>query len=323
MTHRRTTLAVLIALAMLLSAPRSDAQQTYPTKPVKYVVPFPPGATSDHVGRIVAAKLGEALGQPVVVDNRGGAGGTIGTDMVAKSAPDGYTLLSATSAFVAVAPQLMPVKYDPFKDFQPISLIGDTYSVLAVHPSVKATTVQELVALSKREPGTLNYGTAGNGSATHLFAELFKTLSGADLVHVPYKGSAAAVTDLVAGRLHAMFDPAALPHIQSGKLRALAVTSPVRWPALPNVPTLAEAGVPGFTARLWFAMLAPAGLPPHLVKVLNGHMVTILARSDVVEALGRVGIKAESSTPEVVTQRIREDHAVFGRIIRAAAIKID
>jgi tripartite-type tricarboxylate transporter receptor subunit TctC len=318
--RRRAFVAGLIAATV---PARVGAQESWPAKPIRYVVPFPPGATSDHVGRIIGARLAEAVGQPVVVDNRGGAGGTIGTDAVAKSPPDGYTLLSATSAFMAIAPQLIQVKYDPFKDFQPISLIGDTYSVLAVHPSVPATTVQELVALSKREPGKLNYGTAGNGSATHLFAELFKMLSGADLVHVPYKGSAAAVTDLVAGRLQAMFDPAALPHILSGSLRALAVTSPERWPALPSVPTLAEAGVPGFRARLWFAMMAPAGLPPHLVKRLNGHMVAILARGDVKDALGRIGVKAESSTPEAIAERIREDHAVFGKIIKTAGIKID
>jgi tripartite-type tricarboxylate transporter receptor subunit TctC len=307
----------------LISPLISAAQENFPNKPIRLVVPFPPGATSDNVGRIVASKLQEALGQPVVVDNRPGAGGTIGTDAVAKSAADGYTLLSATNGFLAIAPHVMAVKYDPLMDFQPISLVGDFYSVVAVHPSVPATSLLELVALAKRQPGKLNFGSAGNGSVTHLLGEVFKNLTGVDMVHVPYKGSAAAITDVLAGRLQLLFDPAAMPHVQAGKLRALAVTTPTRWPELPNVPTMAEAGVDGFKARVWFGLMAPAGLPPRIVKILNERMVEILARPDAKEALARIGLKGESSTPDALTERIREDHEFYGRIVKVANVKTD
>jgi tripartite-type tricarboxylate transporter receptor subunit TctC len=323
MTRAFRALSLAITLGVVFGAVHVAAQEAYPTKPIRLVVPYPPGATSDNVGRIVAAKLAEALGQPVIVDNRPGAGGTIGTDHVARSAPDGYTLLSATSAFMAIAPQVIPVKYDPVKDFEPISLVGDAYSVLAVHPSLPARTVREFVDLSKRTPGSLNFGSAGNGSATHLFGEVFKMLTAADLTHVPYKGSAPAITDLIAGRLQAMFDPATLPHIQAGKLRALAVTTGTRWPALPDVPTMAESGVNGFNARLWFAVAGPAGLPPHIVKTLNAHLVRILARDDTKEALARVAIRAESSSPAALAERIREDIAFFAKVVKAANIKAD
>ena len=315
--------AALFALAILGASPIAAAQDKYPSKPIRLVVPYPPGATSDNVGRIIASKLQEALGQPVVVDNRPGAGGTIGTDSVAKSAPDGYTLLSATNGFLAIAPHIMAVKYDPLKDFQTISLVGDSYSVFAVHPSVPANTLAELVALAKQKPGGLNFGSAGNGSLTHLFGEVFKSLAGVSIVHVPYKGSAAAITDTLAGRLQLTFDPAALPHVQAGKLRPLSVTTPTRWPEIPNVPTMAEAGLSGFNARLWFGVIGPAGMPPQVVKLLNEKMTEILARSDTREALARIALKAESSTPEALNERIKEDYEFFGRIIRTASIKAD
>ena len=314
---------VLVALGVLGLPGIAACQEKYPSKPIRLVVPFPPGATSDNLGRIIASKLQDALGQPVIVDNRPGAGGTIGTDSVAKSAADGYTLLSATNGFMAIAPHIMAVKYDPLKDFQTISLVGDSYSVLAVHPSVPANSLAELIALAKQRPGGLNFGSAGNGSLTHLFGEVFKNLAGVNIVHVPYKGSAAAITDTLAGRLQITFDPAALPHVQAGKLKPLAVTTPTRWPEIPNVPTMAEAGLPGFNARLWFGLMGPAGMPPQVVKMLSEKMADILARSDTKEALARIALKAESSTPEALTERIREDYEFFGRIVKSANIKAD
>jgi len=313
----------LLALAVLIAPAIATAQEKYPSRPIRLVVPYPPGATSDNVGRIVASKLQDALGQPVVVDNQPGAGGTIGTAAVARSAPDGYTLLSATNGFLAIAPHVMAVKYDALKDFQMISLVGELYSVLAVHPSVPAQNVLELVALAKREPGKLNFGSAGNGSITHLFGEVFKNLTGVNMVHVPYKGSAAALTDTIAGRLQVTFDPAALPHVRAGKLRALAVTTQTRWPEIPDVPTMAEAGVKGFNANGWFAVIGPAGIPAPIVKALNAHMFEILARADAKDALARIGLKAEASTPEALAQRTREDYEFFGRIVKIANIKTD
>ncbi len=313
----------LLSLAVLVGPAAASAQEKYPSRPIRLVVPFPPGATSDNVARIIATTLQDALGQPVIVENKPGAGGTIGTDAVAKSAPDGYTLLNATTGFLAIAPHLMPVKYDALKDFQMISLVGDFYSALAVHPSVPARNLAELVALAKRDPGGLNYGSAGNGSVTHLMGEVFSTAAGVKLTHVPYRGSAAALIDTVAGRLQVTFDPAALPYIQDGKLRALAVTTPTRWPAIPDVPTIVEAGVPSFRMGGWYALVGPAGIPAPIVRMLNERMTEILARPDTKEALARISIKAESSTVEALTRRLREDYEFFGRVVKSANVKVD
>lgn len=313
----------VLALTVLIGPGGAIAQDKYPSRPIHLVVPFPPGATSDNVARIVATRLQEALGQPVIVENKPGAGGTIGTDAVAKSAPDGYTLLNATSGFLAIAPHVMPVKYDSLKDFQAISLVGDFYAALAVHPSVPAHSVAELIALAKRNPGSINFGSAGNGSITHLTGEVFSSAAGVKLVHVPYRGSAAALIDTVAGRLQVTFDPAALPYIQAGKLRALAVTTPTRWPAMPDVPTMVEAGVTDFKMSGWFGVVGPAGIPAPIVKTLSERMAEILARADTKEALARISIKAESSTAEALARRMSEDYEFFGRVVRSANVKAD
>lgn len=300
--------------------------QGYPIKPVRMVVPFPAGGATDIVGRIVAQKLSEALGQQVIVDNRGGAGGTIGSDMVAKSPPDGYTILVATSSTHAIAPSLYgKLGYDPVRDFAPVTLVANATILLAVHPSVPARNVRELIALAKKQPNALSFASSGNGGISHLVGEQFKSIAGIQMLHVPYKGDTPALTDLVSGQVSLMFGTAVsfLPYVKSGRLNALAVTNPKRSPIVPDVPTVAESGLPGFEALQWFGIVAPAGTPKEIVARLSGEIVKILRLPDVRERMSGLGAEVVASTPEQFAVFQKADTAKWARVVKESGAKIE
>ena len=313
----RTPLALLLALLV------QTAFAQYPNRAIKLLVPFPPAGATDVVGRIVAQKLGERLGQPVVVENRPGAGGTLGSDLVAKSAPDGYTLLIATTSTHSIGPSLQKLSYDPIADFAPITHVANVPNVLVVSPALKASSVKELVALAKSRPGELNFASSGIGTIVHLNGELFKLISGTNLVHVPYKGTALAIPDVANGSVAMLFDSLAsvMPHVKSGKVRPLAINAPRRSQLLPDVPTLAEAGMPEFDRYTWFGMFAPAGTPREIVERLQREIVASLQSSDVLERFGNVGAEPVGSTPAEFVERIRSDAARWGEVIRIANVK--
>ena len=321
-------LLALIAVFALAFAPAAFAQG-YPNKPVRIVVPFPAGGTTDILARAMSQKLSEALGQSFVVDNRPGAGGNIGSDHVAKSAPDGYTLLMGTVGTHAINPGLYPkMPYDHVKDFVPIVLVAGVPNVLVVNPGVPAKTVQELLALIRGKPGSINFASSGSGTSIHLSGELFKSLTGAQMTHVPYKGSAPAVTDLIGGQVQIMFDnlPSALPHIKAGKLRALAVTSSKRAPVLPDLPTIAESGVPAlapFEASSWFGLLAPAGTPRDVITRVNAEVSKALQAPDMKEKLLAQGAEAVGNSPEFFAEHIRNETAKWARVVKESGAKVE
>src|SRR6266480_4160082 len=295
------TVAMLVGAAMFPIALLASAQApTYPDKPIRIVVPFPVGGVADTFGREIGRKLTEAWGQPVVIDNRTGAGGNIGADIVAKSVPDGYTLVIGNIGTHAVNVSLLPVMpFDPIKDFTPIVHLLDAEGLLVVNPSIKATTVPELIALARVQPGTLSYGSAGVGTTSHLAGELFKSMTKVDIVHVPYKGNVPAITDLLGGQTSMIFAtmPTVLPHVRAGKLRALAVLGTARSPALPDVPTVGES-VPGFEVSNWIGLFGPAGMPPTIVARLNAEIEKIMRSSDVQKRLETEGAQFIPMTPE-------------------------
>ena len=316
---------ILAALAIAASSACVMAQ-AYPDKPIRFVVPFPPGGAADLTGRTLARALGERLGQPLVLDNRGGAGGSIAAEIVAAAAPDGYTLLFATMGTQVINPHLyLKLRYDPIKDFAPVSLTHVTPRVLVVHPSVKANTVMELVAFAKASPGTLTFGSAGNGSSSHLSGELFNAMAGTTMTHIPYKGSGAAATDLITGRISVVFDSIAVykDYIALGKVRPLGVTTLKRSDALPGVPAIAEAGLPGYDLSNWLGVLAPAGTPPAIVARLNGEIRLVNADAEMKKQLLAVGIEPVHSTPEAFGQLIRTDLVKWGKIVKASGARID
>ena len=290
------------------------------------MVPFPAGGAVDIVARTVAQKLSAAFRQQFVVDNRPGGGGTIATQTVARAAPDGYTLLLGTASGMVINPLLMTnLPYHPVKDFAPISLLAVNPTLLVVHNSVPVSTVKELIAYAKARPGTLNYASAGQGSPIHLGMELFKSMTGTNIVHVPYKGSVPAVTDLLGGQVQLMFNsmPTVLPHVKSGKLKALAVGSAQRSRAVPDVPTVAEAGVAGFQTVTWFGLFAPTGTWKSIINVLNRQIVRILDDRELAQNLASQGSEPQSSTPEKLAQYMREDSQRWENVIRGAGIKVD
>ena len=300
--------------------------QAYPTKPIRIVVPFPAGGTTDVLARAAAQKLAETLGQPAVVDNRPGAGGNIGAELVAKSAPDGYTLLMGTVGTHAINPGLYPkLPYDHVKDFAPVILVAGVPNVLVINPALPVNSVPELIAYAKANPGKLNFASSGNGTSIHLSAELFKTMAGVQMTHVPYKGSAPALQDLVGGQVQLMFDnlPSSLALIKGGKLKALAVTSSTRAAALPDVPTLAESGLPGFEASSWFGLLAPAGTPPPVIAKLNGEIAKWLATPEAKEKLLAQGANAAGGTAEEFAQFIAAETAKWQKVVKESGAKVD
>jgi len=310
-------------LAAALIAVTSALAQTYPSKPIRVVVPFPPGGGTDIVARTVTPKMAEILGQPFIVENRAGAGGNIGTEAVAKSAADGYTLLVA-SASTAINTTLYPnLPWDPTRDFAPVVLMVVNNHLLAAHPSVPANNVQQLLALARAKPGSITYASYGPGSSAHLTGELFKLMAHVDLLHVPYKGAAPAVNDLLGGQVNIMFaDVAALlPHIKSGKLKALGIASAKRFEGLPNVPTIAETGVPGFEAGGFLGLVAPAGTPAAVINALNGAAQKSLAMPDVHERLMALASPPVGGTPEQFGQYLKREIDKWARVIRAANIK--
>jgi tripartite-type tricarboxylate transporter receptor subunit TctC len=316
----------VLAAALAAGAWAQPNLSPYPTKPIRIVVPFPAGGATDVLARAAAQKLTESLGQPVVVDNRPGAGGNIGAELVAKSAPDGYTLLMGTVGTHAINPGIYPkMPYDHVRDFAPIILVAGVPNVLEVNPSLPVNSVQELIAYAKANPGKLNFASSGNGTSIHLSGELFKTMAGVQMTHVPYKGSAPALQDLVGGQVQLMFDnlPPSLALIKAGKLKPLAVTSKVRAPALPDVPTLAESGLPGFEASSWFGLLAPAGTPQPVIAKLNAEIAKWLATPEAKEKLVAQGANIAGGTPEDFARHIAAETAKWQKVVKDSGAKID
>ena len=311
--------------AMLIMASAAPAQ-TYPIRPIRWVVTYPPGGPTDVVARAIGAKLTEAWGQQIVIDNRAGAGGVIGTDIAAKAVPDGYTLLFGTSAGLTINPALnSKLPYDAVKDFAPVSLLVLNPQILVVHPAVPVKAVKELVALATARPGQLNYASVGLGSPNHMGMELLKALTGIDIVHVPYKGTGPAITDLLGGQVQVMFNsmPSVIPLVASGKLKGLAVGSVQRSPAVPDIPTVAEAGVPGFENVTWYGMFAPAKTPHDIIVKLNKQVVQILASPEMAQRLASQGAEPRSSTPEELTKFMRVESERWKKVIKTAGIKVE
>ena len=309
--------SIAAGLAFSLCAVSALAQD-YPTRPVRIVIPLSPGGTTDVPGRIIAQKLSEALGQQFFVENRAGAGGTIGTDYVAKSRPDGYTLLLTASPFVIAPHVYKNMPYDTLADFAPVIRIASGPYVLVVHPSLGVNSVKELVALAKKEPGKIDFASSGNGGAQHLVTELFMYMTGIKLNHVPYKGSGPAQQDLMSGIIKVSFvgTPIAIPHMKSGRLKALGVSTAKRSPEIPDVPTIAEAGVPGYEAIVWIGMLAPAGAPREIVARLNGEIGKLIRTDDVKRLLAPTGMEPDPDTPAQFGAYLKADYDKWGKVVR-------
>jgi tripartite-type tricarboxylate transporter receptor subunit TctC len=321
---RNTVVTVILAATAAASA--GVSAQQYPVKPIRMVIGFPPGGGTDIVGRVVAQKLSEAWGQQVMPDNRGGAAGQIGTEIVARAPPDGYTLLMAHIAALSILPSLVPkLPYDPAKDFTPITLCAIAPNLLVVHPSLQVITVKGLIQLGRSRPGELRFASSGAGSLQHLAGELFKLQARIDMLHVPYKGSGQAVIDLIAGQVHLNFDsvPAVISHVKSGKLRALAVTSGKRFSLLPAMPTVAESGLPGFDVSTWWGLVAPAGVNKEVVAKIHAATLKLLQQADVKETLTAVGAEISTGSPDAFANFIRTERAKYAKVIGDARIKLD
>jgi tripartite-type tricarboxylate transporter receptor subunit TctC len=314
-----------ITLCLVLAA-TSAQSQTWPSKPIRFIVPFPPGGGTDVLTRTIAPKLGDGLGQQVVVDNRSGAGGMIGVELAAKSPPDGYTLAIATVGQISINPSLYAkMPFDPVKDLAPVTLAGDIFNVLVVHPALPAQSVKALIALARTRSGELNYGSSGTGAADHLAAELFQVMTKTKMVHVPYKGGPLAMVDLISGNLQLMFAtvPTSVGLIKGGRVRAMAITNSKRFPLLPELPTVAEAGIPGFAVNNWCGVFVPAGTPAEVVARLNAELVKVLAMPDVRKRLLDNGIGAVANTPEQFAAYIRAETTKWAAVIKDANVKVE
>jgi tripartite-type tricarboxylate transporter receptor subunit TctC len=313
------------AVAALSIASVHAAQPKYPTKPVRLIVPFPAGGGVDIVARTLAPHFTERWGEQVIVDNRPGAGATLGANLAAKSDPDGYTLLLGNTAFAINATLFKRLPYDPIKDFEPISLVATQPSLLVVNPKVPVKSVQELIAYAKAHPGALNYASSGNGTPPHLSAAMFCEMTGIQMTHIPYKGAAPALTDLLGGQVQVMFATiiSSMAHVKAGRLRALAVTSAKRSAALPELPTIAEAGVPGFEATAWFMLLAPAKTPQEIVQQVSRAAQAILARPDVRARFAQEGGEPAGLTPERTAAYLKSEIARWGKVVKDAHIQVE
>ncbi len=297
--------------------------QNWPERPIRVILPFAPGGGTDGLARLLADKLTASLGQTVIVENRAGAGGTIGNNFVAKAPPDGYTLLFSAGSIAVAATMYPKLPYDTIKEFAPISMVATQPNVVAVHPSVPAKSINELIDWIKANPGKVNYGSAGHGSATHLAPELFKYQAKVDMQHVPFKGSAPAVMAAVAGDVQVIFGTASavLPQVQAGKLKLLAITTARRLPMLSSLPTVSESGVPGYDFSTWYALYTTAGVPRPIIDKLNSHVVKILGSADFKETLAKQGLEAGSSTPEELGALLKKEIDVWGNVVRTANLK--
>lgn len=329
--HMRLPARSLVAalLALLTEAAIVPAQahaQSYPSKPLRIIVMYGPGSTIDIMARLIAPKLNEALGQPVIVENRAGAGGAIGMDMAAKAAPDGHTLTIGATGPSVTNPLLYPkIPFDPIRDFSYISLIATGPAVIAVHPSIPSRNLKEMVALAKVRPGQLNYGTPGVGTSPHLAGELFKQVTGTSIVHVPYKGNAEAITDLMGGQISIVFTgvPPVIPLMKAGKVKLMATTGDKRIAAIPGLPTIAEAGYPGAAMGIWYGLVTQAAVPRDVVARLHKEITRIQALPDIRERFMQLGAEAVTNTPEQFTQLVRDELAKWGKVIKTANIKVE
>ncbi len=314
-----------LLIGFLLAATPALAQ-TWPNRPLRLVVPFPAAGTTDIIAREVAAELTKSLGQQVVVDNRPGAGGNVGSDIVAKSAPDGYTIVMGTVGTHAINTSLYAkMPYDPVKDFAPVTLVAAVPNVLEVNNALPVKSVKDLIAYAKANPGKLNFASSGNGTSLHLSGELFKTMAGVDMLHIPYKGSAPAITDVISGQAQLIFDnlPSSIAFIRSGQLRAIAVTTLKRSPALPDIPTIDESGVPGFEATSWIGVLAPAGTPREIVNRLHDEIVKALNTPALKKSLQAQGAEPVGDTPEQFAEHIRNEIAKWAKVVKQSGAHVD
>ncbi len=323
LTAFRVTRGLLAGLAAGFALPALAAEAGYPSRTIRWVVAFAPGGSLDRVARMLAPRLSEALGQQVVIDNRPGAGGNLSAELVARSAPDGYTIYVTSAALVVNTSLYRKLPYDPLQDFAPITLLGAAYNVLVVHPSLPVRSVADLVALARRMPGRIDYVSSGSGTSGHLAMALFANLAGIELSHIPYKSIAQAQADLVGGQVPLFFPtiPGALPFIGAGRVRALGVSGKQRSPALPEVPTLIEAGVRGYEASAWYPVLAPEGTPRAIVERLNERFVTVLKSPEVVRQLGADGVEPSGSTPEELAAYMRSERDKWAKVVKAAGIE--
>ena len=317
--------AAAVAVALLLALPATVLAQAWPSKPIRVVVPFPAGGGIDTVARIVVPKMSEALGQPMVIDNRSGAGGTVGTEVVARATPDGHVLLATFASHSMNATLYRDLSYDTEKAFAPISLIATVPNILVVHPSLPAKTVGDLISLARKRPGDINYASVGNGTPAHLSAELFNMMAGVRMTHIPYKGAAASIIGMITGETQLTFTTVliALPHVKAGKLRPLAVATLARTPLLPEVPTVDQSGLKGYESIAWYGLLAPAGTPGPVVDRLNAELVRSVQTPEVRENLLRQGTEIVASSPARFAQIIREDIVKWTKVVKAAAVKPD
>lgn len=318
-----TTMAMCAPAIVRAQAASATPSLAYPVKPVRMIVPFVPGGPSDILGRALGQSVAERLGQQVVIDNRGGGGGNIGAEIVARAVPDAYTLLLGTPGILIANPAMGKVPFDTFRDFAPVMQVANMTSIMVVHPALPVRTLKEFIEYARARPGQLTYGTSGNGSASHLGTELFKQAARVDITHVPYKGAAPAVTDLLGGHLTVMLIgvPISLPHVRAGKLNALGIASLQRYPTAMDLPTLAESGLPGFEVANWFAMLAPAGTPDHRITRLNAEFTTALRSTELRERLLRQGFESSSGTPAQFAAYLRAETEKWTRVVREAKIR--
>jgi len=330
MPSTKTPYAIALLVTLGAGAATSALAQKpdasgYPARPIRFIVPFPPGAATDALARLVALRLADRWGQPVVVDNRAGAGGTIGTDAAAKAAPDGYTILMAPTSHAINATLFARLPYDPVRDFAPVTLLASLPNALFAPPSLPARNAAELIALARSKPGQLNYGSGGNGSAAHLAMELFRTKAGIDVVHVPYKGGGQALTDLMSGQLALMFISVytALPQVKAGRLKSLGIANAKRSPTVPDWPTIAETGLPGFDMMAWYGIMAPAGTPPAILERLNREIVAIANLPDVREKTIAQGAEMIASGTKEFGEFLRAEVAKWAPVVRASGARID